>query len=98
MEVELDPGLADGFHAAFKDGIFNGIGVMRDDFKKPEGDGNNYHEKSEKNSCDEKQSNVAVVREQSPASQRECIVVVYHTRFSQGKLFSETALWLTVED
>jgi hypothetical protein len=98
VEVELDPGLADGFHAAFKDGVFDGVGIIGNDFKKPEGDGNNYHEKSEKNSRDEKQSYIAIVREQSSASQRKCIVVVYHTRFWQGKLFSEMALWLTAED
>ena len=69
--------------------LFDGVGVVGDDFEELEGDGDNYHEKSKKDSRDKKQSDRPIVREQLPASPSEMLVVVYHTRFWQGKLFPE---------
>ena len=57
MEVKLNPGLPYSFHAAFKDGAFNGIGITGDNSKKPEDNGNNYHRKGEKNDDYLEQSN-----------------------------------------
>jgi hypothetical protein len=50
----LNPGFADGFHATLKDGIFDGVGVIGDDFEKSESDGEDDHKKSEENSYDKK--------------------------------------------
>ena len=53
MKVKLNPGLADGLHAALKDGIFNGVWVIGDKADKSESDGDNNHEKGEENGSDE---------------------------------------------
>jgi hypothetical protein len=52
MEIKLYPGLADGLHAAFKDGAFYGIGVTGDNFEKSEDNGDNYHKKGEEDGGD----------------------------------------------
>ena len=62
VEVELNPGLACGFHATFKDGVFDGVGIVGDNFEKSEDNGDDDHCKSEKNGDNEKQTNVTVVR------------------------------------
>ena len=43
MEIKLDPCLADGLHTAFEGGILDGVGVIGDDFEKPEDNRNDYH-------------------------------------------------------
>jgi hypothetical protein len=55
-EIELHPGLADGFHTTFKDGRLDGVGVTGDDFQESEDNGGNDHYKGEKNDNNKKQS------------------------------------------
>ena len=54
MEIELYPGLADGFHPAFEDGTLNGIGIVGDDFSIAENNGENYHYQGKGYNNDEK--------------------------------------------
>ena len=54
MEVELHPGLAYGFHAAFKDGILDGVGMVGYNFEESEDNGDDNHYQGEKNSNNEK--------------------------------------------
>jgi hypothetical protein len=56
VEVKLNPGLADGFHAALEDGIFDGVGITGDNFEKSEDNRSNYHYKGEKDNDYKKQS------------------------------------------
>ena len=56
MEVELHPGLADGFHAAFEDGVFNGVGIVGDDLHEPQDNRHNYHDQRKKDGDDQKQA------------------------------------------
>ena len=55
MEIELHPGLPDGLHAAFEDGVLGGIGITGDDFKYSEDNRENDHNKGKKYDDDEKQ-------------------------------------------
>jgi hypothetical protein len=48
MKVELHPGLADGLHAAFEDGVLGGIGTIRNNFQISQNIGETNHYQAEK--------------------------------------------------
>ena len=54
MKVKLNPCVTHGFHATLKGGVLNRVGVMRNNFKKPEDNGDNYHYQGKKTSNDNK--------------------------------------------
>jgi hypothetical protein len=54
VKVKLNPGLADGLHAALEDRIFDGVWVIGNKADKSESDRDDNHEKSEENGSDEK--------------------------------------------
>ena len=62
------PGLAYSFHSALKGGILYRVGIVGDNFEKPENDGDNNHYGTKKKGDDEVQSNIAVISQQSSSS------------------------------
>jgi hypothetical protein len=54
VKVKLNPGLTNGFHAAFENRIFDRIRFIGNNLEKSESDGDDNHKKGEKNGNDEK--------------------------------------------